>query len=104
MTLLRDTEIRLGQPQDHISDQPKPNRHRHQGRDVRGKARVIVEHVQDLSSRLHRTTTVRKPLCVRASKLKVRERLDHQGSCGVFARRDVVQPLEEPRHTDGHDA
>ena len=77
MTLLRDTEIRPGQPQDHISDQSKPNRHRHQGRDVRGKARVVVEHVQNLSSRLHRTTSVGEPLCVRAGKLKVRESLDY---------------------------
>ena len=75
-SLSSDPEIRLGHPQNRVSNYPIRDRHRDQGPDVQGKARVVVEQVEDLLSRLDGTTAIGKLLCVHAGELEVCERLD----------------------------
>ena len=41
-TLFGHTEIRLGQPQNRVGDEPIRNRYRNHGPNVRGEARVVV--------------------------------------------------------------
>lgn len=85
-----DTKACLGQSQNHVSDNPIPNRQGDQGPGIQCNTGVEVEQIEDLLSRLNGAIAVRKPLGVLAGELEACEGLDRQRNGGVSERRDVI--------------